>query len=131
LPSLSYESICPIILQPSSTNSCARRYEIHDTHETASEFLTQIAHGSGESERIDVSQTVVVNILRVVRKGHPVQPAFLAGFRKRDGKPIWVFEARLACALPADKADAFLQVLKQYGFECFVLPAPEEKHSSL
>lgn len=106
--------------------SNAKVDEIHDPHEAAVNYLQSIqSQDPIESERILVSEPTRVNILRVVKKGHPIQPAFLNGFRKRDQEPVWTFDQRLACVVSRDKADELLGTLKGYGFECFILPAPE------
>ncbi len=110
---------------------------VEDSHETAAEFVDKIRQlksrgliDPSTSERINVTETGLVNILRVVKKGRPIQPAFLVGFR-RDGRAVWGYQNRLALAMSPEKADEYLERLKEFGFECFVLPAPEVKHSSL
>jgi hypothetical protein len=113
---------------------CPCKHEIvEDSRESATEFvhkLQQRARGLVDS-RIEVSEPTTVNILRVVRKRHPIQPAFLSGFKKRDGRAVWTFDNRLALSLSRDKAESLLAILKGYGFECFVLPAPELRHGTL
>jgi hypothetical protein len=109
----------------------AKRYEVHDAHETAEEFLEQVQSlqnkGHVDSEqRIEVTEPSSVIILR---KGRPL--LFLAGFRHRDSKPVWCYDARLAAAVSADKAEEFVKALRSCGVETFTMPAPEPNKGSL
>jgi len=62
------------------------------SQETAAKFVEQV-QGSMEPERIEVSEPTSVIILRVCQKNRPIQPVFLAGFRHRDSKPVWCYDA--------------------------------------
>lgn len=105
------------------------RSEGRDFDETAAEFLAQVqSQGSVSSDRIDVSDTPSsFVILRVCSKK---LPRFLAGTRK-DGKEIWTFDARLAAAVPPDRAEEFVTALRSHGVETFTMPAPEPHSRSL
>jgi hypothetical protein len=95
------------------------------SHEAAEQFLQQV-QDSVESDRIEVTEPTSVIILR---KGRPVQ--FLAGFRHRDSKPVWCYDARLAGAVSADEAEEFVKALRSRGVETFTMPAPEKRYGSL
>jgi hypothetical protein len=108
-----------------------KRDEVLDSHEAAAEFLMQHLQSRGsvdsiDSERIEITEPSSVIILR---KGRPVR--FLAGFRHRDSKPVWCYDARLAAAVSADKAEEFVKALRIQGVETFTMPAPEPWKGSL
>jgi hypothetical protein len=105
-----------------------RRYEIHDSHNTAAvEFLQQVQSQFVESERIEISDPASVVILRVCPKK---LPAFLAGTRK-DGKLIWTHHNHLACVFNREDGEKISKRLEEQGVPNFILPAPEVRHSSL
>jgi hypothetical protein len=104
-----------------------RRYEIHDSHETAVEFLQELQIQFVESERIEISEPVSVVVLRVCPKK---LPAFLAGTR-RDGRLIWTHHNHLACVFNREDGEKVSKRLEEQGIPNFVLPASEVRHGSL
>jgi hypothetical protein len=56
---------------------------------------------------------------------------FLAGFRHRDSKPAWCYDARLAAAVSVHQAEEPVEALRKRGVETFTLPAPEPSKGSL
>jgi hypothetical protein len=103
---------------------------VEGSEQTAVDFLSQIqqlqSRGPIDSERIEITEPSSVIILR---KGRPVR--FLAGFRHRDSKPVWCYDARLAAAVSVDKAEEFVKALRSRGVETFTMPAPEPDKGSL
>jgi hypothetical protein len=112
---------------------CKRDEIVEDSLESATEFVHKLqqlqARGLVDS-RIEVSEPTTVNILRVVRKRHPIQPAFLVGFR-RDGKAVWGYENRFAWAMSPDRADEVVRMLRAQGTEAFTMAAPDPNKGSL
>jgi hypothetical protein len=104
--------------------------DVDYSHEVAAKFLEQF-QDSVEPERIEVIEPTAVIILRVCEKRRPVQPAFLAGFRRQDNRPIWCYDSRLACVVVLDEAEQIVNALKNHGFEIYTLPAPEPDRGSL
>jgi hypothetical protein len=105
----------------------SRRHEIHDSHETAVEFLQQVQSQFVESERIEISEPASVVLLRVCPKK---LPAFLAGTR-RDGRLVWSYHNHLACVFNREDGEKVSKGLEEQGIPNFVLPAPEVRHTSL
>jgi hypothetical protein len=98
------------------------------SEETAIKFLQQAQESV---DRIEVSEPQSLIILRVCHNRRPVQPAFLAGFRRRDTRPVWCYEARLALVVAATEVEALVKTLRARGIEVFTMPAPEPHKGSL
>ena len=105
----------------------SKRYEIHDSHETAVEFLQQVQSQFVESERIEISEPASVVILRVCPKH---LPAFMAGTR-RNGKLVWTYHSYLANVCSQKEAATISKALEEQGISVFLLPAPETRPWSL
>ena len=106
----------------------AERYEIHDSHEAAQDFLEQIqSGGTVESGRIDITDTAPVVIGRACQRH---VPSYLAGTR-RDGTLVWTHNLRLAARFHGDKAEAVLKALADLGIRAYAMPAPGFRHGSL
>jgi hypothetical protein len=110
----------------------SRTHDIgEDSEQTAVDFLSRIqqlqSRGPIDSEqRIEITEPSSVIILR---KGRPVR--FLAGFRHRDSKPVWCYDARLAAAVSVHQAEELVKALRIQGVETFTMPAPEKRYGSL
>ena len=105
----------------------AQRCEIHDSHETAAEFLAEIQDQGITSERIEVTEPETVIVVRSCPRH---LPRFLAGTR-RDGALIWTHEPRLAKVFTQQKASEVVRALEAQRISVFVLPAPETRPWSL
>ncbi len=105
----------------------AKRYEIHNSHEAAQDFLEQIQSQAMDSERIDITDAAPVIIRRVCLRH---LPAYLAGTR-RDGALIWAHEIRFATSFRGDEVEVMLKTLTDRGIHVQIMPALELRHGSL
>lgn len=110
------------------TTVCShKRYEVHDSNETAESFLQHVQSQFVESERIEITESASVIILRVCPKTFP---RFLAGTRK-DGKLIWTHHNHLSCEFSREDGEKVSKRLVEQGIPNCILPAPEVRHGSL
>jgi hypothetical protein len=105
----------------------SRRYEIHDSNETAVEFLQQVQSQFVESDRIEVSEPASVIVVRACPRH---LPPFLAGTR-RNGKLVWTYHSYLANVCSQKEAATISKALEDQGISVFLLPTPETRPWSL